>query len=311
MGSGGIVAQVFTVLTIPIITRLYPPESYAGWALLMSVAVIFTSIAVFRYELAIVLPPTHQEAANVLAVCLLLTIITACVSALVLFFSGQWLIGKSFHGELNHWLWSIPPLILAVGIYQVALLWCTRTEEFVWYSLSQVSLPFLTILSQIILALLGFWKSGGLILGTIIGQFASAALIVILIYRKYGKLIAESVHGKEIKRAFLQYKNYPLYMTPYTLIGTVRDRVIYFLFANFCGKILLGFYSLSARIVNLPNSIVSSAIRPVFFQKAANSDFRTLEASIKPNPTAFGHCCRSVLGNLPFPRHIPFCLYLW
>ena len=246
----------------------------------MSVAVIFTSVAVLRYELAVVLPETHEEAANVLAVCLLLTAIIAGVAALLLSFCGQWLIGKSFYGDLNLWLWSIPPLILVTGIYQAVLFWCTRTEEFIWYSLIQVALPFLTIISQIILALLGFRTAGGLIIGTIIGQFASTILIGFLTYRKYGGLIAESVHGKEIRSAFIRYRNYPMYMTPYTLVGTVRDRLIYFLLANFSGKLLLGFYSLSARMVNLPNSLVSSAIRPVFFQKAASSDFRSLEAPI-------------------------------
>ena len=246
----------------------------------MSVAVIFTSVAVLRYELAVVLPETHEEAANVLAVCLLLTAIIAGVAALILPFFGQWLIGRNFQGELHLWLWTIPPLILATGIYQTVLFWCTRTEEFVWYSLIQVALPFLTIISQIILALLGFRTAGGLIIGTIIGQFASTILIGFLTYRKYGGLIAESVHGKEIRSAFIRYRNYPMYMTPYTLVGTVRDRLIYFLLANFSGKLLLGFYSLSARMVNLPNSLVSSAIRPVFFQKAASSDFRSLEAPI-------------------------------
>lgn len=280
MGSGGIAAQIFTVLTIPIITRLYPPESYAGWALLMSVAVIFTSVAVFRYELAVVLPETHEEAANVIAVCMLLSVIMAGVAAILLLFGGQWLIGKSFHGDLSIWLWSIPPLILATGIYQAMLLWCTRTEEFVWYSLLQVTLPFLTILSQIILALLGFRTAGGLIVGTIIGQFASAILVGFLTYRKYGEVIAESVHGTEIRGAFIRYRSYPVYMTPYTLIGTICERFIYFLLANFSDKVLLGFYSLSARMVNMPNSLVSSAIRPVFFQRAASSDFRSLEVPI-------------------------------
>ena len=245
----------------------------------MSVVVIFSSIAVFRYELAVVLPETHEKAANVLAVCLLVAVFLACF-ALILPFLGHWLLGKSFHEELKIWLWAIPPFILFAGIYQAGLFWCTRTQEFGWYSLLQVVLPLLTVLSQITAALLGWKTAGGLIIGTIIGQFASAVLVGYLIYRKYGVLIAGSVRGPEVKEAFIRYKNYPLYMTPYTLVGTIRDRLVYFLLANFGGKAILGFYSLSARLVNLPNSLVSSAIRPVFFQKAASTDFRTLEAPI-------------------------------
>jgi lipopolysaccharide exporter len=280
VGFGGTAAQILTVATIPIITRLYSPEAYAGWALLMSVVIIFTSVATLRYELAVVLPSTHEEAANVIVVCAIVTVIIAACSAILLPVSGAWLLGEAFRKELKLWLWCVPPLIVATGMYQASNSWCTRTQEFRWYSLSQLALPLLTIISQILAGLLGFKTSSGLIAGTLVGQFVALLLLLLLIYFKYGGLIIHSISPEKVKQSFLKYKVYPFYMTPYTLVGTIRDRLVYFLLANFGGRAEVGFYNLSSRLVNMPNSLLSSAIRPVFFQRAASTDFRSLEGVI-------------------------------
>jgi O-antigen/teichoic acid export membrane protein len=280
VGSGGATAQALTVITMPIITRLYSPEAYAGWALLMSVVIIFTSIATLRYELAVVLPSTHEEAANVMGVCFFVTGTIAALAALLVPVSGTWLLGEGFYGELRLWLWYVPPLIVATGIYQACNSWCTRTLEFRWYSLAQVALPLLTISAQIAAAFLGWRSSSGLITGTLVGQFSALLLLLVLISRKYGTLMTQALSQERFKQSFFKYKVYPFYMTPYTLIGTIRDRLVYFLLANFGGKSGVGFYNLSSRLANMPNSLLSSAIRPVFFQKAASTDFKSLEGVI-------------------------------
>jgi len=246
----------------------------------MSVVIIFTSVATLRYELAVVLPKTHEEAANVMMVCGVISIMIAALSGLLLMVGGTWLLGKGFHEELKVWLWCVPPLIAVTGIYLACNSWCTRAQEFSWYSLSQVSLPFLTILSQVIAAVMGLNNASGLIAGTVVGQCATASFLLFLICRKYGTLIFDSITWEKVTQSFVRYKAYPLYMTPYTFVGTIRDRLVYFLLANFTSKSILGYYGLSARLVNMPNSLVSSAIRPVFFQKASNTDLKSLEGAI-------------------------------
>jgi len=280
VGSGGVAAQLLTVITMPVITRLYAPDAYAGWALLMSVVIIFTSVATLRYELAIVLPKTHDEAANVLVVCILSTVITSLCTIIILSLWGKWLIGGEFYEEMRRWIWSVPPLIIFTGVYQASIWWCTRTQEFVWYSISQITLPSLTIAGQIAAALAGWQTASGLIVGTIVGQAASAAVIFVFVFKKYGPIFHSSITSRKIVQSAHRYRNYPLYMTPYTLVGTLRDRLVYFLLANYSLKAELGYYSLSARLVNLPNSLVSSAVRPVFFQKAATIDFKSMEDAI-------------------------------
>ena len=273
-------AQLLTVLTLPLLTRLYMPSAYAGWALLMSLVLVVTSVSTLRYELAIVLPDSHEEAANVMMGCAGVACAMALIAGLLIPLCGSWLIGESFYDELHGWLWSVPPLIVCMGIYQAVNAWCTRTREFKWYSLSQVALPFMTIGCQILAALWGIRTASGLILGTLLGQIFVTLLLLFFIYARYRSLILGAVSRSKIRKSLIKYKAYPLYMTPYTLVGNVRERLVYFFFAASGERTGLGFYNLSSRLVNLPNSLVSSAVRPVFFQHAASTDFRLLELPV-------------------------------
>lgn len=259
------------------LTRLYLPSAYAGWALLISIVVVLSSVSTLRYELAIVLPESHEEAANVMIGCIGIACGIGLTSVLLIPWCGAWLIGESFQKELFSWLWCVPLMIGCMGIYQAGNAWFTRTSKFKWYSLSQVLLPFITTVCQILAAIAGIRSASGLILGTLVGQFVATAIVVAVICTRYGSLIRSAISNQRIRESLLKYKAYPLYMTPYTMVATIRERLIYFLFAAYGERSQLGFYNLSSRLVNFPNILVSSAVRPVFFQHAASTDFRLLE----------------------------------
>ena len=55
VGFGAGIVQVVTVALTPIITRLYSPDAFGGYALYWSVAAFFISVSALRYETAIVL----------------------------------------------------------------------------------------------------------------------------------------------------------------------------------------------------------------------------------------------------------------
>lgn len=87
--------------------------------------------------LAIVIPDSHGEEANVMVGYDGLTCVVALIAGLFIPWCASWLLGESFYNELKGWLWSVPPLIIIMGIYLAVNEWCTRTRYFKWYSLSQ------------------------------------------------------------------------------------------------------------------------------------------------------------------------------
>jgi len=280
VGAGGIIAQVLTVVTMPMLTRLYSPFAFAGWALFMSVAVIFASVATLRYELAVVLPETDEEGLNVLAASLLASLAVAFLAVLFVPAIGPWLLGEWLSAELQGWLWWLPVYVSACGVYTAGAYWLVRTEAFTWYAVSQMALPLCTLIGQFTAALLGPDNSSGLIVGSLAGQGAVTAFMMVVLKRKISPALFASLSWPAIYRSLRRYRMYPLYMTPYTLMGALRDRVVYFVLGRFGTKVEAGYYSLSSRLVNMPNSLVSSALRPVFFQRAAVSGFASLEQTV-------------------------------
>jgi O-antigen/teichoic acid export membrane protein len=230
--------------------------------------------------LAVVLPSSHEEAANVVAACVLISLLMSTLVAIVVHLGGAWLIAQEFIADLKDWTWVVPILVLFTGLYQTCLYWLTRTQGFARYSVLQIALPAFTISAQVGLAVAGQTTAVGLIIGTLLGQAVVSALAIVLIARRDGLLALRAVRPGEILRTVLRYRAYPLYSTPYGLVGALRDRLVYFLLAQVGSRVEVGYYTMSNRMVNIPNSLASSAIRPVFFQKASRTELRLLEPAI-------------------------------
>ena len=73
--SGNIVAQIFCVILIPIITRLYTPDDYGVFQLFISISSVITIFSCLSYQLAIMLPEEDEESINIVALCVILILI--------------------------------------------------------------------------------------------------------------------------------------------------------------------------------------------------------------------------------------------
>lgn len=280
VGAGGAIGQIATVLFNPILTRLYTPESYGQWALLLSLALLATTISSLRYELAILLPDTHEEAANVLAWSILVSLILALGTLCSISLLHNFLVGSLGLHSLAGWLWWIPVLVVATGIYQSSISWCTRMKDFAYFSLALATLPLLTISVQIFAALNGWQDARGLFLGSLLGQIGATCVMVAIITYNYHSFILKSLSWRLTWQMMIRYKNYALYMTPYSLIGMIRNRMAVLILSSVGATIQVGYYAFSDRVVRLPGNFISDSVRPIFFQKAAKNKLKTLEPAI-------------------------------
>ena len=84
--TGSVIAQGIGVIVAPIIARLFAPEAFGVAALFASITGIIGVVACLRYELAIMLPKTDEEAANLLGASLFFVLIITGISVLIIFF---------------------------------------------------------------------------------------------------------------------------------------------------------------------------------------------------------------------------------
>jgi len=280
VGSGSALAQLVTALGTPVLTRLYAPEAYAEWAIFSSITAVFAGVATMRYELAMVLPREKDVVAAIAVggTCIAF-LISACAGAMV-WAAGGW---SSHDGALAgaaSWWFLVPPAILSAAIFQMALAWCTHAASFKVYAAVQFLLSAAVMSGQVVGALAGWRHSGGLIVGSVAGQVLGASVLATWIILRDRKDFSRASVPSRIHHALAQYKQYPMYMAPYTLLGVLRERLVFFLLGRFGTQDAVGFYGAASRLANLPNSVVSRTIRPVFFHHASGAELRSLEQPI-------------------------------
>lgn len=271
VGGGGFLAQIIQVASTPIITRIYSPEDYATWAILISLIAIFSATATLRFELAIVLPDTKELASSVF----LLALITSCASAIfsipIVYLAGPTLVGIKETDIIWQWTWAIPILVFVSGLYQACTYWFIREKSFKTLAVLGIWLTFITSSTQVLYGFVFEADSQGLILGTLVGQFCIGLAGAYLISKRDGWMILKRFTIPDLVNSFRVFKTYPKYMTPYTVMGVLRERLTIFFFNSFGTSFEVGKYAFSARIANLPVNLVSNGVRPILYQSASST----------------------------------------
>ena len=115
--SGAVLAQALGVLAMLIVTRLFAPEAFGVAAVFSSMAGIVGVVACLRYEIAIMLPESSEEAANILGVSLLSVILMTFLTILIVWLGGEQIIRLLHAPQLKHYLWLVPIAIFFQGIF--------------------------------------------------------------------------------------------------------------------------------------------------------------------------------------------------
>lgn len=273
VGAAQAIAQMVTIISLLIHARIFEPSVFGIWALIQSVSVFIGALATLRYELAVVLPANNREAVSILMLGLSIAFLFAIASLALAPFAMTHLINNGYPSALVYV--SVPSLVFSTAATQLAMAWFTRKARFTLYGSSNLLLALLVGILPVIL-----YYSYGSQYGLIVGAVVANAIVALWLW--YWVLLdlarddlREGVSVRAMLRAGQKHSAYPKYMTPFTVLVTLRERVIYFLIGSHLGSSEVGLYSVAHRLANAPNILVTSALRPVFFHHithAANAE---------------------------------------
>jgi lipopolysaccharide exporter len=266
--TGNGLAQVVNVVGTLLLARLFAPDAFGSLALFITIVSFFSVLGGARYELAIMLPESDAESANIL----LLAVVTVCgitgaaLALVALFHSavGQ-LLGDP---RMGLWLWTAPIAVFVNALYSVLCVWFGRMKRFHTLATVRVLQSIAIILSQLVLLIM---RPGGLALvgGWVIGQTIGTALLVFQLFYYDGKFILEARDWGVVRDCIKRYKNFPIYKAPYSFVGNASSQLIFVILRIFSTLNIVGFYSMAARAVYLPVTLIASSMNDVFYQKAA------------------------------------------
>ena len=269
IGGGTALAQGIGIISTPIITRLYDPSDFGFLAIYSSVLTILLVIASLRYEYAIPVPKDSSRAANILILCLMIiTGVTGilCISFLLI---GSRIAEMLDLQDLLPYLWLVLVGLLGAGIYQTLNYWAIRQRDYPRITRTKINQSLGGSLSKI---LFGFLALGplGLILGYIVSNVAGIYTFTKAIVGKDQDAFREiSVTG--IKSVAQEYRSFPMYSAPATLLFAVSLQIPVFMLSFMYGLDVVGWYTLAHQMLALPISLIAGSMSQAFYGEAAKS----------------------------------------
>lgn len=266
--TGTAFAQFLMILVAPILTRLYSPQDFGILALYTSILGILSIVACWSYEIAIVLPAKDEDAANLLALSVLVCLGMSVVSLIGAALLGTWLARMLSAPALSNWLWFMPLSLVAAGLFQAFNYWSTRRKHFKRLAKRTITQSIVTSAVQVGAVQIPGSGAGGLIVGNIIGQLAATARLAWHIKQDEGSCLRSYIKLEAMKRVALEYRRYPLYGSWSGFLFTAATLIPNFMLGYFFSPAIVGLYSLSQRILFLPLDLVGNAIFRVFLPQA-------------------------------------------
>lgn len=258
--TGTAVSMGISLLSSPILSRLYSPEEFGVLTTFTSVYSVLLIAATCRYELAILLPREEEEALSVTLLGAGLSVIFSLALGLVLTVMG--LLGAA----LSYWPF-LPPALALLGIYYSCNYWLNRHRRYKILAFNRILQAVLVLAFSLLFVLLPD-RSYGMIYAFLIGQGVVAILLIWHMVRDIRTLCLK-ISFAGMKKEALRYKRFPLFSTPAGLVNTLASQLPTFLLQLLGGDTMVGYYGMMNRVLVLPTQVVGQAMSDVFRQQAS------------------------------------------
>lgn len=297
--SGAALAQLIPLLFTPILTRLYTPSDFGVLALYISLVTILSSIAAGRYEYAIIIPKEENDAVNIFVFSLvILSFFTFVLSSFVFIFDDLILklLGTK---ELLFWIYFLPLSVFLTTFFILLTNYNNRQKHYKDIATSGVYRSSMMVFVQVIM---GAIKSGSF--GLLLGQFVSLLFGNIKLLKNILKLegFIKRIQLTKMQILAKEYKNFPKYQLPNTILSTVSLNMPIFIFSSFFSSAVVGLYTFASKILFLPLMIISGSSAKVYNQ--------TLVEIYNQKGDSFGFTL-NFLKSLIKKIVIPFILVVW
>lgn len=268
--SATLFAQIITIALSPILTRLYSPEDFGYYSIYTAIVSLAVVYATGRYEYAISTAKTLEESVKLFKLVILLTIASSLLLFIIIYLFEDILNQLAGFKPGNHILYYIPITIIGLGIMQGLNYYFNRQKDFSHISKSKVLQSVSNGMSSVIFAYLGF-HTLGMIWANIVG--ALSANLYNIFGRRLGNLFnLFNYKFHDIKSIAKKYKQYPLFNSTSAFFDVLALQAPVLILNRFFSEMIVGFYSLTVRVIALPVSLISNAIAQVYLSELAEKE---------------------------------------
>jgi O-antigen/teichoic acid export membrane protein len=258
MVSGTVLGQAVTVLAAPILTRLYGPPDFGAFAVYTGLLSLLSSVVCLRYDFAITVAASEDEAVNVVALSALCALLLSGLSAVAVgLFAGD-VARIAGAPSLSVYLWLLPLCLLGLGLTNALSFWAVRRSQYRSYARCIVTSGLGQSGVQLGAGALGAVPAG-LFLGDLASRWVGAGTLAVSTWREQRQAFA-AVSGRAVVQVARRYKRFPLLGSWGAVLSQVALEAPVLLLAASYAAHVTGSFSLVQRLFALPMVLIGRAV---------------------------------------------------
>lgn len=263
VGSGQLIAQIFSLISVPILSRIYSDVAYGDTALITSTAAILTNISTIGLTSAIMKPREDEEAKKVFTTAFLTNfLICTGFTAVYAFLIGKkqlFAISGSYgFALLLMWLYCILTVTTSL-----MLVYLNRKQKYNKLFFNPIIGAASNFVVAIPLGMMGFGFEGFMI--TYIIEY-----MMICIHMMWKDVpFSSQYRPRDFIRVLVEYKEYILFQFPSNSVSNFANEYPTQYFGRAYTSQELGGYSMCERILKIPVRLIASPISTVYFRTAS------------------------------------------
>lgn len=266
------IAQVFPLAVAPLLSRLYSPAAFGGYATFYAASIILGTVAALSMHNVILVEENDEDAFPATFVILVAPVAFSFALLAVLLLAPSRLLGELFPQIDPGMLLLLPATILCASVFQAGYMWLLRMGRYRALAANKLILAAATAGLQVGIGFLQV-EAMGLILANLAGY-------VLAIFAVWRVVLSDAERGirlpalSDVRRIYSRHRNFPLFTTPAQLVNSTANYLPDLLIGRLFGVEVLGQYSLGMRMVAMPLAFLATTVQDVF-RRDSSREFAT------------------------------------
>ena len=256
LSGASAIAQVMLILSTPIITRLYSPEDFSFYAIIISFSLLVIPLSNMKYELAL---PLIQSKNNVhlSRLSLKFNLLAFLTLSFVFFLLSFVKFENDLWGQALSYWYAIPILAVLAGRQQFLNLEKTKLDEISLISFAKVIQSAILITVQFLGGIFGVG-----FVGLVVGQIFNYLSGILFLQKR--SHIEEQNNIKELA-LLRRYRRFPKFTLLEDFMHSASAQIPILLLSVYLGGYELGLLYMAIRLLTLPVTLVTQSLSNLFF----------------------------------------------
>lgn len=264
--SGTLLARAIAVLAMPILTRLYTPADFSVLATYAAILGILGVIACLRFEIAIPIPKTDEEARSLLIASLAGTTMITVLAIVLVGLGSVPIMALLPTVTTPVTLWLVPLGVLMVGSYGAFQYWSTRARQFNDIARTRVCQAVIGVSTMLTLGWIGI-GTVGLVVGHMLMTGAGAIGLAIWAFRRTPSMFVE-IDLQRVKTDATAFRRFPIWSMPEALANVAGLQIPVLVIAAAAPANETGYLMVAMQVMLLPMALLGTSIGQVYLSRA-------------------------------------------